>query len=388
LRVKLGTRLLQLLKTLFPRPGRKNRNKHDTKYRHLPERHRFAHDYCLMIHDTFVQTLSEGEKADLFNVIIDDPSGSLRKKLQDSKGHDAINAMEENGNHVEVFLLLYKQICAGLISDMAHFLFEALNCSAKGKLTVTYSLLRKPLCENLLYLEYLLSDPAEFVVKFWKDDIDHFGLGQKQVLKPDEIIKTIYQKYPLSRFEEPSFIYEIRYDKTSDQSFQTYFQKATHLVTQGRRYKTENSNFNFAYSGSSQLESYWDGLYSYLPVVLYHAYQVIEALFKVIGKRAGEALDITDQRIAIGYVLWEQFSTWGDFGADKSCERLSEVWDLSRYSCPTCKRAIVSTHDNFLSFYEHGKLGCTYCKASVDLIAPFRELAEQELKAAAKTERS
>jgi hypothetical protein len=50
-------------------------------------------------------------------------------------------------------------------------LFEALSCSRKEKLAVTFALLRKPLRENLLYLEWLLADPEELLTRFYSRSI-------------------------------------------------------------------------------------------------------------------------------------------------------------------------------------------------------------------------
>jgi|GEM_PF-3390807 len=349
-------------------------------YKFLPQRHWFAHDYCMMIHDLLAQVVVEGEKAGIFNIKITDESGDLIEKLKANQEHDLITFLEKEERFGEIFMLLYKQVCVAIVSDMTHFIYEALQCSKKGKLTVTFSLLRKPLVENLLYLEYLLTDPGAFIINFWKGEIDHFGLGQRQEIDALAIVKLIYEKYPLPQFEDAEFIHDIRYKKDSHQSFQTYFQKATHLVTQARSYKTENTNFNFIYSDAETHEIQWDGLYSYLPIVLFHAYQVIEALLKIVRERSGKELDITDGRVAVGYILWEKFSHWGKFGEEDVLDRLIEILDLARFSCVKCNSKIISSEKNYLLFYEHGHLICDSCGKDNDLISPFLKFSQTQLR--------
>jgi hypothetical protein len=74
--------------------------------------------------------------------------------------------LENNGYKLTVYEIYYKQIFVALLSDYCHFIYEALRTSKRGKLTVTYSLLRKPLKENLFYFEWLLADPREFITNF------------------------------------------------------------------------------------------------------------------------------------------------------------------------------------------------------------------------------
>jgi hypothetical protein len=209
--------------------------------------------------------------------------------------------------------------------------------------------------------------------------MDHFALGQRQIIDPLATIKKVYETYPIPRFEKPEFIWQLRYKKDSEQSFQTYFQKATHLVTHSRAYQTENTNSNFIYSRADEHASQWEGLYAYLPVLLFHMHQVVEALMKLVGRRAGQTLDVTPQRIEIGYVLWQQHSHWGDYGKVEDLPRLVETWDLAKLKCSECTNSIKASYENYLLFYHEGKVACGACSHENDLVAPFLELAEKEL---------
>jgi hypothetical protein len=353
-------------------------------YQIFPEKHQYAHDYCFMIHDLLAQVVVEAEKAGLLELVIkknEEEKEFFDELIQNNySGNDLLNFLEKNDKSSEVYLFLYKKVCIALLSDMAHFIYEALKCSEKGKLIVTYSLLRKPLTENLFYLEYLLYNPAEFIFHFWKGDIEHFALGRYEKLDKKELLKNIEKAHNVFFFEDPEFIHEIRYKKDSEHSFQTYFQHATHLVTQSKAYKTDNTNFNFIFSTTSDLLVQWDGLYTYLPILLFHAYEVVEALSLFIGKRAGALLDITDHRVKIGYLLWRNSSLWEEGTSRDVRTELIDLFNLEKINCERCKAPIESTTKNYFTFYESGFLRCSRCLKKNDFVKSFLKFANMEKK--------
>jgi len=352
-------------------------------YKFLDEKHWFAHDYCLFLHDVLIDTLVEVEKSGLHNIEIEfsDEDEVLLEELNDelSSGMDILEILEEGGKVVEIFDLLFRQVCMGILSDMGHFIYEALECSKKGKLTVTFALLRKPLTENLLYLEYLLYDPGGFIYEFWKGDIQHFGLGQKQKINPKEVILGLYDKYNFLKFEEPEDIWRMRYEKGSSYSFQTFFQRATHLVTQSKHYRTEPTNFNFIFSNSIDKESQWEGLYSYLPMLLMHTVQVVETLFSTFGNRAASKYDVTENRTVVGYILWQKYSSWGDYGGIDVMEQLALAVDFSLYNCEKCMKPIRGNLENYRTFYHKGILTCECCFFKNDLVKKFVNERDREV---------
>ena len=91
--------------------------------------------------------------------------------------------MEENGyGHIRDEQA-YRHLVIALLADFCHFVYEALRCIPR-KLTVTYNLLRKPLRDNLLYLEWMLADRNDFMNRFRQggDAIDTARLNREQKL--------------------------------------------------------------------------------------------------------------------------------------------------------------------------------------------------------------
>ena len=83
--------------------------------------------------------------------------------LDAAKGAALVQWMENNGFDGAVRDMTERQVIAALLADANASFFEALCCSAKGKLTIAFALIRKPLRENLMLLEYLLTDREGFL---------------------------------------------------------------------------------------------------------------------------------------------------------------------------------------------------------------------------------
>ena len=153
-------------------------------YGNLPEQFRFSHNFVLFLHDQLVSTWKEGEKADIFSVQV-----VANAPIQEGLGGDELfKWMTENGHRDEIKEMYYKQLTSALLRDFLNFLYEALRCSAKGKLTVAYALLRKPLKENLLYLEWLLADPEDMLTVFEGEELKAKSISKMSEKRKLELI--------------------------------------------------------------------------------------------------------------------------------------------------------------------------------------------------------
>lgn len=202
----------------------------------IPEEHRFAHDYCFFLHDILTSIVVYGEKEKIFHHSFEIKNVGDADELQKRSGEDLAEWMENNGYIVEFQEANRRHICVALLADFCHFVFEALDCSRKGKLVISYALLRKPLKENLFYFEWLLADPADFINRF------HAPLPKKKKQKralPNptqlsekerlEIIRNAMAKTGDGEWVSPEFIHELRYDKNAEYGLECLFQKSKSL---------------------------------------------------------------------------------------------------------------------------------------------------------------
>ncbi|WP_332632551.1 hypothetical protein [Halalkalibacter flavus] len=147
----------------------------------LPKKYHEIHNYCLILHDHLVLTVDEIEKNDLHNVKINFKDEKEWEEFNQSE--DTIEAMKDFGYVEEYKTLALRQLTIATLAEFLHFIYEALKTSEKGKLSVTYTLLRKPFKEILLLWEWIIVDSDSFFEAYENDskkfDLTQWELRQK-----------------------------------------------------------------------------------------------------------------------------------------------------------------------------------------------------------------
>jgi hypothetical protein len=343
---------------------------------HLPRKHWTAHWFCFFLHDQLVESLKSAEKAGLFqrfHIDLHDPSHGREVRLRDAP--EALDWLRANGYEAEVFALYHNHIVAALMSDFLHFVHEALQCSRKSKLTVAYALLRKPLKENLFYLEWLLARPADFLRRFDNEDGNRFKLGEESSREEQiEIIREATAKTACGEWIDPDFLYDLRFNKGCPYGLEATLQKANHLFTSFRLIKTERANFNFVFSDAAAHKSQWDTLYMLLPLLLFHAVSVIEALIGRIGKR--EYPDVIPLRTVAGLFLWNKSQAGAPEQARDIERSIRSVLDSIQLPCAHCAAEIVFNQANIKRFYEAGDVRCGGCRRTFNVDDELRKTVD------------
>lgn len=327
----------------------------------IPEEHQFAHTLCFFLHDLILQTLREGEKADIFNIQISGEESV--EAIKGKSGDELITWLEQNGHDGDVYILFYKQVFRAMLSDFCHFVFEALDCSKKGKLSVTYSLLRKPFKDHLIFFEWLLGDPGDFLVRFKGDDSTKLVTDKNPEKQKDIIAKAMEKLNPY--WGTPEFLYELRYDKKSDIGFEGMLQHANHLVTIFKEYRTSPSNFNFIFSTGENMKDQWAFLYSFLPILMIHTYSVVEAIAKQFSIRKDEETDTTDFRVMTGFFLWME-EYWESEDALSAIKSAISAKGLGEIGCLVCESKPELTKTVAEQFFGQGTFKCSSCGTTVD----------------------
>jgi hypothetical protein len=328
----------------------------------IPDDLVFNHNYCFFLHDQLANIIVSGEKEGIFSgVKYEIKESSHIDELNSRAGIELTEWMENNGYKDVLTCVYYKQICVALLTDMCHFIYEALKCSEKGKLTVTFALLRKPLKDNLFYLEWLLADPKDLLDRFLSSDPEQLRVDKLLRKRKTEIIAEAINQ-TRKRWLSPEFIYELRYDKKADFGFEQMWQKANHLITtMNLHIRTEEQNFNFIFSDDECRQSQWQHLYLMLPLILYHALWIVDALVANFAIRTEEQEDAYI-RCLIGMMLCLRKRPLqkdiGDFYDD--------IKDLEM-ECPYCNSVIEFSEEILLYFYDTGIWKCKKCDAQLDI---------------------
>jgi hypothetical protein len=88
---------------------------------------------------------------------------------------DPITFLRDIGQRELAKTLSVGQAMIAIWSDFFNFIYEGLIALEKRKFVVAFSLLRKPLKENLLYLTMILVDEDDFFDKLEKSPAEGFG---------------------------------------------------------------------------------------------------------------------------------------------------------------------------------------------------------------------
>jgi hypothetical protein len=266
----------------------------------------------------------------------------------------------------------YRNLIFGLLSDMCHFIYEGLKCSEKGKLSVAFSNFRKPLQDNLFYLEWILVDWPGFLSRFRQgpEHIDPSKL-EKDIKKATrvDIIGRAMDATPMGRWIDPEWFYELRYEKASDIGLDPIFNHALHLVTTFKHYATTRENINFIFCDDDDREGLWHHLYLLLPLVLIHALYVVRSLFKTFAPDFEPRDAITDLWLTAGLLLWAE-SVGSDESRDVAKTAFDEIMAEVPLDCPQCAARLEFETNNLRSFWDAGEIRCGKCQQVIPLLEP------------------
>ena len=180
-----------------------------------------------------------------------------------------INKSEE---HDEI---ITSNILHAVIADTCQFLQIALFASLQQRITVAFSLMRKPFVYNLLLILrlYLTSD---FLKRFNTEDcFDTTGLSQEDIKE----LLSASENLIFSKSIKASDVYDFIFNQALDDSLVNISNKALHpSTTRNKNNKTEIQNINFVFSTKDSIMSQWDYLYRRLPFLLLYLNEVLEVI--------------------------------------------------------------------------------------------------------------
>ena len=307
----------------------------------------------------------QGEKENIFNVEIKFSSKKDAREFEklNLSGEALWNWLDNNNYCWVTEQLTAKQCLVALLSDFCQYIYESLICSKKGKLSVAYSLLRKPLKDNLFYLEWLFTDPNKFHDSFNLSNPDDFSLSSISKERKLHIITNAITSSKYKEWLSPEFIYDLRYSKDAPYSFEALWNKATHLVTNFKSYKTEPGNFNFIFSGTESKLSQWDHYYRLVPLLLFYSIEVINVLLCNLTNKKYEST-IDEQRRLVGFFLWTQ-ETAIDANPKNILRYARDIVKVFDLTCPLCKKKVSLTKKNLKTFYYNLGLTCRVCQTEI-----------------------
>lgn len=246
----------------------------------LPRRLWWSHHLAFLLHDQLLHFVIRGDEERLFWIrlnLTDEAEGAEFGAVDDG---DIIDWMRQKGRSEEAGQVIERVIVRALLSDLCQFLFESIESAAKGKVSVAFALLRKPLRDQLFILEWILADRDGFLREFAKgpESIDLVELLKKQKDWMKQVVESAISQSTYSEFIDPAFVWELRFDKSVSWTLEGYWNQAIHLVTTNKHYRTDPENLNFVFVGDCERSDLLDRYYLLVPTVLIHLCGVVRAI--------------------------------------------------------------------------------------------------------------
>lgn len=321
---------------------------HDDVY--LPSEFHFSHNLAVTLYDDLVWILKDPKTQRKVNVNIKFKEGEKQPKENDK---DIIQWLISNGREKEANEIISKNITFALISDICHFIFQALD-SAKGiKMSVAYSLIRKPFLENLIIMEQLLSDEKLFLKRFGGKPED-FDPGRLNDEEKKALIKSCISKLKSEFMLHEEVIFELRFNKKHGASFYSTSNLATHLVTTRHAgFKTVSNDFNFVFSTPEDWEDQLQYFYYFVPYVLFYAVEIIDQY--LLEKKILTLKEARKRKFKRMVGQMQHF----DMHNDKNY--IGKLAKLLKVKCKKCNKSNQLFKSDLFSLTHNGYILCKHC---------------------------
>lgn len=265
----------------------------DPKYLYIPESFWIQHDQCELMINQIEEFITDETYDELRVQKINLPPETLINEEENVLDYlIRINKFEERDR------LIQNTLINALLGDTCYFLQEAISCSKKKRLSVTFALLRKPLIEHLLvFLRIMFED------NFWDKFNNEASFDATKVNEENKriLIKESLQHLIAAKSFTDTELYDMIFNKDEPESLLNLSNKALHLsTTRNKNNMTDIQNLNFIFANQTDIENLWVFLYNRLPALLIYYSEVIDALIfsilelpdEVFTKRMSRRLEI------------------------------------------------------------------------------------------------
>lgn len=327
----------------------------------LPVRYRPANNICAVVYDLLAE-ISISEIYKPFSVTtVQFPEGENIQDAFDKEKEHIIDYLGKNNYKNELTDILTKHVTLSVLSDLLHFIYESLSCAKKGKMTVAYSLLRKPFKDELFLLESLLVDRDKFVNQLFFDGRPRvYDPSKKSSAERKNLIEEAVKLTENYLFSS-NILYEFRYDKDSVVGISGFSEHAIHIVTTNKGYETDPQNLNFVFSRPEDIERYWEHYYFIVPYLLLYTSSVVDAIiFKSLTDDDAIILQFRKsiKRLA-GQLLW--FKKCSFFGYEFPKNLVEDIGKILKISCANCTNPFYLDDADFELFFFTDEIICPHC---------------------------
>ena len=238
----------------------------------MPKKFHKKHDYCEFVIGQIEDLILNEQFIELKEQAIEFPPEFINK-LNSSDEHILDLLKRDNYDDI-VFHVVKNRILLALIMESCYFLQESLQCSLKMRLTVCFTLLRKPFLEISILLMRILNE-ENFIDRF--NNEEDFDPIKTTPIQKQELIKLtndwLHNKY------EVETIFDYIFNKDFADSLYNITNNAIHLYTSRNPVSsTDKQNLNFIFSDKKDIEAQWEYIYENLPMLTTFIADLIDLL--------------------------------------------------------------------------------------------------------------
>jgi len=314
----------------------------------LPRRLWWSHHLAFLLHDQLLHFLVQGDEEELFLTRFHLDNDAEQAEIESLDDGDTIEWMRRTGRSEEADQVIERTIVRGLLSELCQFLFESIESAAKGKVSVAFALLRKPFRDQLFILEWILADRDGFLRGFANgpESIDVVALLKTRKEWMKQIVETAMAQSSYSEFVDSQLVWELRFAKDVNWTLERYWNKAIHLITTNKHYRTEPENLNFVFVTDCERSDLLDQYYLLVPTVLVHLCGVVRAIVErwnpnFVGfGRLFDMRMVANLELAVRETCNEPVDTFG-------VAAVNDILNELAIECNECHQRlhIASTHD-------------------------------------------
>jgi hypothetical protein len=328
----------------------------------LPKKYHFTHNTCVIAYDLIGEIIKSPTYKELTVTSIQLEKGDEKVVDRLDKDIHVLDWLKSTDKKDQISTVLGKHLLCSIVADFCSFMYESLNCAKKGKMSVAYALLRKPLTDELLLLEQLLVNRNELIDRFYHSgepkqyDPSHKSVGGEKVKQI--INESINLLDGITPFDF-DLIYKLRYDKTIPGGLNGMMNHAHHIVTTDPNYKTERQNLNFIFSGEDDYKRYWEHYYYLVPYLLIYTSAIVDRIAFSFLKTKEELRAVKELRRYIAYIFWSNETQLED--SKLTNKLLKAIGEAIAIKCNKCKFENNFEKADFKLFLLTEELLCSKC---------------------------
>lgn len=313
----------------------------------LPKEFLQKHELLLFFNDILADILMKANEYDLSAKKIELHEG----KVLPNEKENIIDWLIENGYKTEAYASTKAHVFFSILTDFIYYMHESISCSERGKVTVAYSISRKPIKDNLFYLAWLLSDSDELITSILNEKPQEFDVSKIDIKVKEEIFRNAGLKinFPV----DTDLLVDVIYKKDSPRGLSKIWDQSLHIITANKRYPTSVGNLNFIFADDNVWYEHWKTYYEKITFIMAFMVEISIAIFEEIYNSNETLKEFNNFIRSMKYDL--------TFSEEFNPEMYLELMGVITVTCDICSEKYNLEDEVAIEFIYDYLFTCPYC---------------------------